>query len=77
MQILEEILEKTDGRICKHCLGRMLSKTIEGEDNFSRAESLNIELNENENMDIRGAPPEFWSLLLSAYPPESTHMVTD
>ncbi|MBQ2612911.1 MAG: tRNA pseudouridine(54/55) synthase Pus10 [Methanobrevibacter sp.] len=48
MQILEEILEKTDGRICKHCLGRMLSKTIEGEDNFSRAESLNIELNENE-----------------------------
>ena len=48
MQILEEILEKTDGRICKHCLGRMISKTIEGEDNFSRAESLNIELNENE-----------------------------
>ena len=48
MQILEEILEKTDGRICKHCLGRMLSKTIEVEDNFSRAESLNIELNENE-----------------------------
>lgn len=48
MQILEEILKKTDGRICKHCLGRMLSKTIEGEDNVSRAESLNIELNENE-----------------------------
>ena len=44
MQLLEEILEKTDGKICKHCLGRMLSKTIDGEDNVSRAESLNLDL---------------------------------
>ena len=44
MQIVKEILEKTDGKICKHCLGRMLSKTIDGKDNVSRAESLNIEL---------------------------------
>ena len=32
MQIVEEILKKTDGKICKHCLGRMLSKTIDGKD---------------------------------------------
>ena len=44
MQLADEILEKTDGKICKHCLGRMLSKTIDGEDNVSRAESLDIEL---------------------------------
>ena len=48
MQLVEEILEKTDAKICKHCLGRMLSKTIDGEDNVSRAESLNLELNEDE-----------------------------
>ena len=48
MQIVEEILKKTDGKICKHCLGRMLSKTIDGKDNVSRAESLNIELKDDE-----------------------------
>ena len=48
MQLLDEILEKTDGKICKHCLGRMLSKTVDGEDNVSRAESLNLELNEDD-----------------------------
>ena len=48
MQLVNDILEKTDGKICKHCLGRMLSKTIDGEDNVSRAESLNLELNEND-----------------------------
>jgi tRNA pseudouridine synthase 10 len=48
MQIVEEILKKTDGKICKHCLGRMLSKTIDGNDNVSRAESLNIELKDDE-----------------------------
>ena len=48
MQLVEEILEKTDAKICKHCLGRMLSKTIDGEDNVSRAESLDLELNEDE-----------------------------
>ena len=44
MQLLEEILEKTDGKICPHCLGRMLSKSVEGKDNVSRAESLDVEL---------------------------------
>jgi len=48
MQLVNDILEKTDGKICKHCLGRMLSKTIDGEDNVSRAESLNLELNEDD-----------------------------
>ena len=48
MQLLEEILEKTDGKICKHCLGRMLSKTIDGVDNVSRAESLNLDLKYDE-----------------------------
>ena len=48
MQLLDEILEKTDGKICKHCLGRMLSKTIDGEDNVSRAESLDLDLKYDE-----------------------------
>lgn len=46
--LVDEILEKTDGKICKHCLGRMLSKTIDGEDNVSRSESLNLDLDFNE-----------------------------
>ena len=48
MQLINDILEKTDGRICKHCLGRMLSKTVDGEDNVSRAESFDLELNEDD-----------------------------
>ena len=48
MQLLDEIIEKTDGKICKHCLGRMLSKTVEGEDNVSRAESLDLDLDFSE-----------------------------
>ena len=46
--LVDEILEKTEGKICKHCLGRMLSKTVDGEDNVSRAESLNLDLDFNE-----------------------------
>ena len=46
--LVDEILEKTDGKICKHCLGRMLSKTIDGEDNVSRAESLSLDLDFDE-----------------------------
>lgn len=48
MELLDEIIEKTDGKICKHCLGRMLSKTIDGEDNVSRAESLDLDLDFDE-----------------------------
>ena len=46
--LVDEILEKTEGKICKHCLGRMLSKTVDGEDNVSRAESLNLDLDFND-----------------------------
>ena len=42
--LAKKILEKTEGNICRHCLGRMLSKSIEGKDNVSRAESLNADL---------------------------------
>lgn len=48
MELLDEIIDKTDGKICKHCLGRMLSKTVGGEDNVSRAESLNLDLDFDE-----------------------------
>ena len=30
MKLAEDILNETDGKICKHWLGRKLSKTIEG-----------------------------------------------
>ena len=47
-KLASEIIKKTDGKICKHCLGRKLSKTIEGKNNIERAESvikaLDIEL---------------------------------
>ena len=50
MRLAEEILKETDGKICKHCLGRKLSKTIEGSNNIERAdkvcEELNIDLND-------------------------------
>ena len=48
MELLDEIIEKTGGKICKHCLGRMLSKTIDGEDNVSRTESLDLDLDFDE-----------------------------
>jgi tRNA pseudouridine synthase 10 len=48
MELLDKIIEKTDGKICKHCLGRMLSKTIDGEDNVSRTESLDLDLDFDE-----------------------------
>lgn len=48
MQLLDEIIEKSDGKICKHCLGRMLSKTIDGQDNVSRVESLDLDLDFDE-----------------------------
>ena len=44
---------------------------------FKLNEKKKNKLNENENIEIHGVPPEFWSLLSSAHPPEITHMVTD
>ena len=51
-ELAKRILEETDGKICNHCLGRKLSKIMEGNDNVDRAlkvsEELNINLNDNE-----------------------------
>ena len=47
MRLAEDILNLTDGKICKHCLGRKLSKTIEGTNNIERADKICEELNVN------------------------------
>jgi len=44
MSLASDILNETDGKICKHCLGRKLSKTIEGENNIERADKVCEEL---------------------------------
>ena len=44
MRLAEDILNLTDGKICKHCLGRKLSKTIEGTNNIERADKVCEEL---------------------------------
>ena len=44
MNLASDILKETDGKICKHCLGRKLSKTIEGENNIERADKVCEEL---------------------------------
>ena len=48
MRLARDILNQTDGKICKNCLGRKLSKTIEGFNNIERAnkvcEELDIDL---------------------------------
>ena len=44
-ELAKKILEETDGKICKSCLGRKLSKTIDGTNNIERAEKVCEELN--------------------------------
>ena len=44
MTLASEILKETDGKICKHCLGRKLSKTVEGSNNIERADKVCAEL---------------------------------
>ena len=51
MKLAEDILNRTDGKICKHCLGRKLSKTIEGTNNIERADKVCEEL----GIDLDGA----------------------
>ena len=46
-ELAHSILEETDGKICKSCLGRKLSKTIEGNNNIERADKVCDELNIN------------------------------
>ena len=49
-ELAKQILDETNGKICKNCLGRKLSKTIEGSNNIERAEivaeKLNIDLDD-------------------------------
>jgi tRNA pseudouridine synthase 10 len=40
MSLASDILKEIDGKICKHCLGRKLSKTIEGSNNIERADKV-------------------------------------
>ena len=47
MSLASDILNETDGKICKHCLGRKLSKTIEGKNNIERADKVCEELDIN------------------------------
>ncbi len=44
MTLASDILKETDGKICKHCLGRKLSKTVEGSNNIERADKVCAEL---------------------------------
>ena len=44
MTLASDILKETDGKICKHCLGRKLSKTVEGSNNIERADKVCTEL---------------------------------
>lgn len=45
----KELLELTEGNICKHCLGRKLSSLVKGEDNLNRAKKISEELNINQD----------------------------
>lgn len=44
-RLAKQILDETGGNICKNCLGRKLSKTVEGSNNVERAEKVCEELN--------------------------------
>ena len=44
MMLAKQILDETDGNICRNCLGRKLSKTVEGENNIERADKVCSEL---------------------------------
>ena len=46
-ELAKQILDECDGKICKHCLGRKLSKTIEGTNNIERADKVCSELDIN------------------------------
>ena len=44
-ELAENILRETDGKICRHCLGRKLSKNVEGANNIERADNVCSDLN--------------------------------
>lgn len=43
-ELAKQIISETDGKICKNCLGRKLSKTVEGSNNIERADKAVEEL---------------------------------
>ena len=43
-ELAKQIISETDGKICKNCLGRKLSKTVEGSNNIERADKAAEEL---------------------------------
>ena len=40
MRLAKDILNETGLKICRHCLGRKLSKTVEGTNNVERADMV-------------------------------------
>ena len=44
LELAKQILDECDGKICKNCLGRKLSKTVEGSNNMERADKVCNEL---------------------------------
>lgn len=44
-ELAKRIIDECNGNICKNCLGRKLSKTIEGSNNIERADKVCTELN--------------------------------
>ena len=53
-ELAKQILEETNGQICKHCLGRKLSHIVEGDDNIERGDKIfaDLELKEPDNCVI-------------------------
>ncbi|AMD16675.1 pseudouridylate synthase [Methanobrevibacter sp. YE315] len=51
MRLAEQIIDETNGQICKNCLGRKLSKTVEGSNNIERADKVCKEI----GIDLDGA----------------------
>ena len=39
-ELAKQILDECDGKICRNCLGRKLSRTIEGANNIERADKV-------------------------------------
>ena len=49
IELAKKILDECDGKICNHCLGRKLSKTMEGTGNLDRAKRISEELGINQD----------------------------
>lgn len=45
IELVKRILDECGGKICNHCLGRKLSKIVDGQDNVDRALKISKELN--------------------------------